>query len=355
MQNTNQNSTPEMFYQVQKVYLITIAIEVLIDRAFYRLGVIFFPANIYNAINTIGAIARIMMVLLNFIYLALFLNKQRNNLILKLIIGFEAFFFVTSYIFYFSNTLFPVFFQFFGFLIGGLIINFLLIQKIKLNEYEGENKRVSIIHNLNLVSIIVIIDLALMHEMLFTLNALYSIPSEFHLVMFNIAQVLSVVILCPLIFVLPFMFKERIKLNGIKKKIPLIVILAGVIILLGFVNSGMTVTTEEHEFRAPQMFAWTLIYVLGFTYLASSIILLNWSIISLGLLLTGIYFLWILGKTKKKQSLKQFSYGIFVLLCSAFMFVEATDLFFFIETFIGFLILNANGKNQEDNIEVVKL
>ncbi len=75
---------------------------------------------------------------------------------------------------------------------------------------------------------------------------------------------------------------------------------------------------------------------LYFTYLASNL-LLNWSIISLGLLLIGIYFLWIIGKARKNQSLNQLSYGIFILLCSTFMFVEAKDLFFFIDNLNGFL------------------
>jgi hypothetical protein len=358
MNNKNKHSSKDMSYQIQKLFIITIAIEVLIDRTFYRLGVIFFKANIYNSINTIGAVARIMMVLLNFIYLGLFLYKGRLKMSLKLIISFELFFFLTSYLFYSLKLDLPVIFQFTGFLVGTLIINFLLIKKVKLNEFDVENRRVSIISNLILISIIIIVNFALIHEMLFTLNAIYDIPSQFHLSMFDLAQVFSVVILCPLIFVFPLMFKDKIKLDGILRKVPLIVILIGVIIILGFVNSGLTVTTEEHEFRAPQMFAWTLIYVLGFTYLASSMILLNWSIISLGLLLTGIYLIWILGKSKKNQSLKQYSYGLFFLLCSAFMFVEATDLFFFMETFNAFLILNFISslgieKEKKINYEVI--
>ncbi|KKL46202.1 hypothetical protein LCGC14_2347910, partial [marine sediment metagenome] len=56
----------------------------------------------------------------------------------------------------------------------------------------------------------------------------------------------------------------------------------------------------------------------------------------------------------KNQSLKQLSYGIFILLCSAFMFVESTDFFFFMETFCGFLILtvnaNLNIRNQKERL-----
>ena len=136
------------------------------------------------------------------------------------------------------------------------------------------------------------------------------------------------------------MFREKFNLKGITRKLPLIFILVGVILVMGFVNSGFTVETEEHSFRSYDIFAWTLIYVLGFTFIGSSVFLLNFAIISVGLVTTGIYLLWIIGKTRKNQLLKQFSYGMFALLCASFMFVEATDLFFFMELFIGFLILS---------------
>jgi hypothetical protein len=182
------------------------------------------------------------------------------------------------------------------------------------------------------------------HEIMFTLNAVFTIPPNFHGVMFDIAQVLSFTILGPMVFILPFTFREKINLKGIVKKIPPVVIVIGVIIMLGFLNSGLVIETEEHPdlIGAPQIFSWSAIYISGVTVVGLSMLLLNWSVISLGLLLFGIYFLWIIGKTRKNQSLKQLSYGIFILLCSAFLFVEASDLFFFIETFCGFLILTAN-------------
>jgi hypothetical protein len=347
MKEERSIESKNLFYQIQKVFLLTITIEVLIDRLFYRVGTAFSLGNAYYAINIIGAIARIMMVLLNFIMLGFFLYNKRFNIYYKLLLGFELFFFSMSYIFYFINISFPIsfpiLFQIIGFLIGGFIINLLMIQKIKSKEISGDNLKVSIISNSILILIVAIFDFALIHHLSFTLNSVFNIPPEFHSILFEIGQVLSVVILCPLIFILPFMFNERIDIKGIKRKLPLIFILVGVIVILGFVDSGFTIETEEHSIRSSDIFSWTLIYVLGFTYIGSNLILLNWAIISVGLLTTGIYLLWIIGKTRKNQLIKQFSYGVFVLLCASFMFVEATDLFFFMELFIGFLILNEMG------------
>jgi len=340
MKKESSNESKNLFYQIQKVYLLTISVEVLIDRLFYRVGTAFSLGNTYYAINIIGAIARIMMVLLNFTILGFFLYKERFNLFYKLLLGFEVFFFTSSYLFYFIDISFPILFQIIGFFISGFIINLLMIQKIKSKDINGGNLKVSIISSSISMLIVVIFDFALIHELLFTLNTVYNIPPEFHTFLFDLGQILSVVILCPLIFILPFMFRERINLEGIKRKLPLIFILIGIIVILGFVDSGFTIETEEHSIRSSDILSWTLIFVLGFTYIGSNLILLNWAIISVGLLTTGIYFLWIIGKTKKNQMIKQFSYGMFVILCAAFMFVEATDLFFFMELFIGFLILN---------------
>ncbi len=340
MKKESSNESKNLFYQIQKVYLLTISVEVLIDRLFYRVGPAFSLGNTYYTINIIGAIARIMMVLLNFIILGFFLYKERFNLLYKLLLGFEVFFFSSSYLFYFIDISFPILFQIIGFLISGFIINLLMVQKIKSKDINGGNLKISIMNSSILMLIVVIFDFALIHELFFTLNTVYNIPPEFHSFLFDFGQVLSVVILCPLIFILPFMFKERINVKGIKRKLPIIFILVGVIVILGFINSGFTIETEEHSIRPSDILSWTLIFVLGFTYIGSNLILLNWAIISVGLLTTGIYFLWIIGKTKKNQMIKQFSYGMFVILCAAFMFVEATDLFFFMELFIGFLILN---------------
>ena len=340
MKEKHSNDSKNLFFQIQKVFLLTISIEVLIDRLFYRVGTAFSLGNAYYTINIIGAIARIMMVLLNFIMLGFFLYNRRFDILYKLILGFELFFFSTSYLFYFIDISFPLLFQIIGFLVSGFIINFLMIQKIKSKELNGGDLKISIISISIFMLLVVIFDFALIHELFFTLNTVYNIPPEFHSFLFDFGQVLSVVILCPLIFVLPFMFTERINLKGIKRKLPIIFILVGVIVILGFVDSGFTIETEEHSIRSSDIFSWTLIYVLGFTFIGSNLILLNWAIISVGLLTTGIYLLWIIGKTRKNQLIKQFSYGMFVILCAAFMFVEATDLFFFMELFIGFLILN---------------
>ena len=107
-----------------------------------------------------------------------------------------------------------------------------------------------------------------------------------------------------LIFILQFMFRERIKIECNKRKLPLIFILVRIIVILGFIDSGFTVETEEHSFRSSDIFAWTLICVLGFQYIGSSLILINWVIISVGLVTTGICLLWIISKTRKNHLIK---------------------------------------------------
>jgi hypothetical protein len=100
------------------------------------------------------------------------------------------------------------------------------------------------------------------------------------------------------------MFRERIKIEGNKRKLPIIFILVRIIVILGFVDSGFTVENEEHSFRSSDIFAWTLICVLRFLYIGSSLILLNWGIISIGLLTTDICLLWIISKSRKNQHIK---------------------------------------------------
>ncbi|KKM74187.1 hypothetical protein LCGC14_1402830, partial [marine sediment metagenome] len=325
MTNAKKDSSEESFYQIQKVYLIIIAIEVLIDRTFYRVGTAFIPGKVYDTVMILGNFSRIMMVLLNFTLLGFFMYKNRNhmNKILLIVIIFQTFLFLTSYLLYWLRFEMPIFVSLLSLLIGMLIINFLMIQKIISSEFEGEDRKISIFHNVILVCILLIFDLAMFHEIMFVLHSIFTIPPDFHVIMFIISQVLSFTIFGPLVFILPFTFREKINLKGFVRKIPLIVILIGVISILGFVNSGLIIATEEHPnlIGAPQIFGWSAIYISGFTVIASSMLLLSWSIISLGLLLFGIYFLWIIGKTRKNQSLKQLSYGIFILLCSAFMFV----------------------------------
>ncbi len=312
MKDHKRDSGEDFFYQIQKVYLIIIAIEILIDRTFYRVGTVFTPGNIYDAIMLLGNFSRILMVLLNFTVLGLIVYKNRNhvNKILIFVMIFQTFLFVNSYLIYWLGWEMPMYVSLLSLLIGTIIINFLMIQKVRLNEFDGEDRKISILHNVILIVFIIIFDLAMFHEIMFTLNSIFTIPPNFHGVIFDIAQYLSFTILGPLVFILPFTFREKINLKGIVKKIPLVVIVIGVIILLGFLNSGLIIETEEHPdlIGAPQIFAWSAIYISGVTVVVLSMPLVNWSIISLGLLLFCIFFLWIIGKTKKNQSFKQLSY-----------------------------------------------
>jgi hypothetical protein len=150
---------------------------------------------------------------------------------------------------------------------------------------------------------------------------------------------MSVFLIAPLFFTLPFLFREKIEIKGFLKKIPIIIICVIVIIILGFINSPMQIITEEHIILPTDIFAWMVIYILGYTEIQGSLFVMNWSVIALGLFALGGYLLWVLGKSKKNQSMKQYSYGLFVIFCTAFLFIEASDSYFLMVLLNGFLIL----------------
>ncbi|KKM74189.1 hypothetical protein LCGC14_1402850 [marine sediment metagenome] len=60
--------------------MIIIAIEILVDRNFYRVGTTFTPGKVYDTIMLLGDFSRVMMVLLNFSLLGLIIFKNRNHM-----------------------------------------------------------------------------------------------------------------------------------------------------------------------------------------------------------------------------------------------------------------------------------
>ena len=104
---------------------------------------------------------------------------------------------------------------------------------------------------------------------------------------------------------------------------------------------------ETGSMTPPIIFGLMVVFVLGYYEVQASVLLITWSLIALGLFALGGYLLWVLGKLKKNQTLKQYSYGMFVIFCVAFLFVEASDTYFLMVTLNGFLILTWREKNLE--------
>lgn len=334
----DMNKSNEIFYQIQKAYMFFLLLEIIISRIFYRVGMIFLELDVYYTIYNIGYIARYVVVLLNFILLGLIIFRSGLDKIPNYLLYFVFSFFLISYAFYFLNFAFSAIYQLIGLVVIGLVINYLIIQKLLKKEFE-ENKIVLPF----LIILVITFNLALIHQIFFTLDSLLEIPYGFHGFMFGIAQLMTVFLIAPLFFALPFIFREKIEIKGYLKKIPILIICIIVIIILGFINSPMQIITEEHIILPTDIFAWMVIYISGYSEIQGSLFVINWSLIALGLFALGGYFLWILGKSKKNQTMKQYSYGMFVIFCTAFLFVEASDSYFLMVLLNGFLILTWRG------------
>jgi len=341
-----RNESNEIFYQIQKVYMLFLFIELIIARIFYRVGMIFLELDVYYTIYNIGYLARYIVVLLNFIFLGLIIFRSGLDKISRYLLFFLFSFFLSSYTFYFLNFSFPVIYQVIGLVVLGFSINYLIIQNILRKKF-AENKIILPF----LLILVITFNLALIHQIFFSLDALFEIPFGFHGIMFGIAQLMSVFLIAPLFLALPFLFQEKIEIKGYLKKIPIIVILIIVIIILGFINSPMQMITQDdaHIILPTDIFAWMIIYISGYTEIQGSLFVINWSIIALGLFAIGGYILWILGKSKKNQSMKQYSYGMFVIFCTAFLFIEASDSYFLMILLNGFLMLTANVSVDKKN------
>ncbi len=341
-----RNESNEIYYQIQKVYMLSLLIELIIARIFFRFGMIFLPMGVYNAIYYIGVIARYVVVFLNFILLGLiiyrgamllFLNFSFPVVIPVIGLSFVFSFFLSSYAFYTLNLPFPVLIQVINLVVIGFSLNYLIIRNILRKEFAKEK----IIFPF-LIILVITLNLALIHQIFFSLNSIFEIPYAFHGFMFGIAQLMSVFVIAPLFFALPFLFREKIEIKGFLKKIPIILICGAVIIILGFINSPI-VMGETGNMTPPIIFGLMVVFVSGYYEIQASLLLINWSIIVLGLFALGGYFLWILGKSKKNQTMKQYSYGMFVIFCTAFLFVEASDSYFLMVLLNGFLILTWRG------------
>ena len=324
----------QIFYQIQKAFMLFLLIELIIARVFYRVGMVFLELDVYYTIYNIGSIARYIVVLLNFILLGLIIFRSGIDKISRYLLFFVFSFFLSSYAFYFLNISFPVIYQVIGLAVIGFSINILIVQKILKKEF-AENKIIVAF----LLVLVITFNLSLIHQLSFSLDSLFEIPYGFHGFMFGISQLMSVFLIAPLFFTLPFLFREKIEIKGFLKKIPIIIICVIVIIILGFINSPMQIITEEHIILPTDIFAWMVIYILGYTEIQGSLFVMNWSVIAVGLFALGGYLFWVLGKSKKNQSMKQYSYGLFIIFCTAFLFIEASDSYFLMVLLNGFLIL----------------
>ena len=358
------NDSNELFYQIQKAYMFFLLIELIIARIFYRFGMIFLPFGVYKAIYYVGVIARYVLVFLNFILLGfiifrgavmLFQNFSFLRLIPVIGLSFVFSFFLSSYVFYFLNLPFSVIYEVSGLVVIGFSINYLITyniySKIILRKEFAEYKIILLTVLLIFFTILIItFNFALIHQIFYRLNSIFEIPYRFHGFLFGISQLMSIFLIAPLFFTLHFLFRERIEkkgllekikdkpLNFLKKIIPIIIICFMVILILGFINSPI-VMGETGSMTPPIIFGLLIVFVSGYYDIQSSLPLINWSIIALGLFGLGCYFLWVVGKSKKNQTMKQFSYGMFVIFCTAFKFVEGSDLFFLMVLLNGFLML----------------
>jgi hypothetical protein len=346
-----RNESNEIFYQLQKAYMFFLLLEIVFFRIFFRVGMIPLPIDVYNAIYIIfGVIPRYIVVFLNFILLGLiifkgavmcFLNFSFSVLIQVVGLSFVFSFFLSSYAFYFLNLPFPLIAQVIGLVVIGFSINYLIIQNIRRKEF-AEHQIVIIIIIMFLIILVITFNLTLIHQIFFSLNSVFEIPYAFHGFMFAIAQLMTVFLIAPLFFALPFLFREKIEIKSFFKIIPIIIICLTVIIIIGFINSPIEMG-ETGSITPPVIFGLMVIFISGYTEIQSSLLLINWSIIALGLFALGCYFLWLLGKSKKNQTMKQYSYGMFVIFCIAFLFVEALDFYFLMVLLNGFPILTWRG------------
>ncbi|MHA1932702.1 MAG: hypothetical protein ACW96X_09200 [Promethearchaeota archaeon] len=331
-----RNDSDEIYYQIQKIFMLFLFIELIIARVFYRVGMVFLDLNIYYTIYNIGVIARYVVVILNFILLGLIIVKGGLDKIARYPLFFVFAFFLSSYAFYFLNLPFPVLYQVIGLVTIGFTINYLVIRKIMRKEF-AINKIILAF----LLILIITFSLALIHQISFSLDSIFEIPYGFHGFMFGISQLMTVFLIAPLFFAIPFLFREKIDLKGFLKKLPIIIIFVIVIIILGFINSPIQMISKDdaHIILPTDLFAWMVIYVLGYTEIQGSLFVINSSIIALVLFALGGYLLWNLGKSKRNQGMKQYSYGLFVIFCTAFLFIEASDSYFLMVLLNGFLIL----------------
>ncbi len=337
----------ESFYQFQKIFLFTLFIELTINRLFFRIGSQFIPLETYGMIVYIGDIARYMMVFLNFIMILLFYYFSKAGKLLKIFLLIECFLLLIMYILPFFEVVFPAWGQLITLLMGGFIINVLILRQTMTNENYAparglalQKRMPSIFSTSILITILIIFDFALFYEISFTYNSISNISLEISNILFITAQILTAAVIGPLIFLFPLIFRKHFHLRRTWKIILITVIIAPFVVMVGFVNSGLLIRTEEHIISSIDIFIWTGVFVAGFTDLGVNMIMLNIAIISWALALLGIFLIWNLGRETKNQNLKQYGYGLFTLFSGAFLFVEATDIYFFMLPFIGFLLLN---------------
>lgn len=328
---------------VLKVYIIAVFIEFGLDRFFYRIGTTFQIGEMYYFIEGIGTFFRYFMVLLNFLFLFLIVTNKIYSTSLTTVILVQTVIFLTYYIMTFLGLNISVEFDAMGKIITLLIIEMLLFRAF------SKNESYKIFYRILIVCIQIIIAFALVYKIAFTLNAKYNISEEifnFFIWLRFISEILTVVMLCWVAFAFPlFIIKidSRIDLKKLfsqkRQYVPFIIVLLVTVMMLVLLNIGIEIVTEEHLWTFYDIFAWTAIYVLGFSTIYISAFYFNFAIISLMMLLTAILLLRKIGNFTQNYSLNRLAYGLFILFCGSFTFLEYGDIYFLIITFVGITVI----------------
>jgi hypothetical protein len=238
----------------------------------------------------------------------------------------------------------------------GKIITLLIMEMLLFRAF-SKVESYKIFYRILIVCIQVIIAFALVYKIAFTLNAKYNIAFfDFFILLRFISEILTVVILCWVAFALPiFIIKtdDRIDLKKLfsqkRQYIPFIIVLLVTAMMLGLLNSGIEIVTEEHLWTFFDIFAWTAIYVLGFSTIYISAFYFNFAIISLMVVLTAILLLRKIGNLTQNNSLNRLAYGLFILFCGGYTFLEYADIYFLIITFVGIMVITMPFFEAEDS------
>jgi hypothetical protein len=238
----------------------------------------------------------------------------------------------------------------------GKIITLLIMEMLLFRAF-SKVESYKIFYRILIVCIQVIIAFALVYKIAFTLNAKYNIAFfDFFILLRFISEILTVVILCWVAFALPiFIIKtdDRIDLKKLfsqkRQYIQFIIVLLVTAMMLGLLNSGIEIVTEEHLWTFFDIFAWTAIYVLGFSTIYISAFYFNFAIISLMVVLTAILLLRKIGNLTQNNSLNRLAYGLFILFCGGYTFLEYADIYFLIITFVGIMVITMPFFEAEDS------
>ncbi|GAB4307451.1 MAG: hypothetical protein Kow0069_04980 [Promethearchaeota archaeon] len=335
--------------QLQKLYLVLIALELTIDRVWYRVGFLFIPEEIYAPVDAVGTVARYALVLGNFMALGavaashLKAGEGGGHGKLDEVVGAATAVAGVLLAFPFAfaqlGLLFTAWLQVALYAAGAVAIHAGTLKGLKADltsddgHAGGRVEKVLLVATV--VSLLLAFDVALVYQSSFTLRPVTAVGLEAD--WFQLAQVLVVFPFACL--VLSYWVAKRAwpKFKPKRLVVPLVAVVAVTVVIIGFVNSPMRIISQEETLITPRaIFAWTAIYVLGFSHVVLGPTYLNVVLVLMGAFLCGVYASWLRGKQVSDPRLKQLAYALFVLFCASFTWVETSDLFFFGEVLVGF-------------------